>query len=696
MRRSESASRPIWPILGLFIAFLVPGSPSAAQGVPTLRPGHPVSAEIRADEVHRLRLDLEAGQFAYVPVMEEGIDVSVKVIGPDGRLLGWYDGGRDRAWHDPLSAVTLFAQVSGPHWLDIHPMEPLSESSGRYTARVERLEPAAATPIGRVEQWLSPWDLDGQPGLAVGIAVAGEPVFMRGYGEAVVEHGVAITPHTVFHAASLTKQFVGFAIQLLVERGEVDLDDDVRTYLPWVPDLGSTITIRHLLHHTHGLPGQLPRLALAGWEWNDVHVQRHVLDLVKRQGRLQFEPGSDYMYTNTGYELLVEIVQAVTGESIGVWAEKSIFAPLGMTSTFFMDDPHRLIPNRASAYSVDSERGVVRAPETVVLLLGAVGLYTTVEDLLEWADNLKSGALGGQAVRDRMRERGRLADGTMLAYASGLQVVEYEGGIALSHGGGWGPTRSFLLVLPDDEVAVAVMSNRAGFDRSRLSMRIADLLIGDTVAGNLRYRDMARFRGDPGDADPTAGEPRPERLDELTGRYVFPDDEVTVFRAGDRLWLHNEDGPPFVALRLHADTARLVMPAQPAKLVFERDDFGAVVGLPEIVDGEPRARAARTPPYQPDLAELRAYEGSYRSDELRSTWTFTAEPGKLIGHHERSASGMNLTPTGPDRFTGDRWAYRQVEFARDERGRIVAVLFSSERFRDERFERVAPVSAFPR
>jgi hypothetical protein len=245
-------------------------------------------------------------------------------------------------------------------------------------------------------------------------------------------------------------------------------------------------------------------------------------------------------------------------------------------------------------------------------------------------------------------------------------------------------------------VAVAVMSNRAGFDRSRLSMRIADLLIGDTVAGNLRYRDMARFRGDPGDADPTAGEPRPERLDELTGRYVFPDDEVTVFRAGDRLWLHNEDGPPFVALRLHADTARLVMPAQPAKLVFERDDFGAVVGLPEIVDGEPRARAARTPPYQPDLAELRAYEGSYRSDELRSTWTFTAEPGKLIGHHERSASGMNLTPTGPDRFTGDRWAYRQVEFARDERGRIVAVLFSSERFRDERFERVAPVSAFPR
>lgn len=678
------------------LAALALNAPVAGQEARILLPGETLSAEIRADQIHRLRLDLEAGQFAYVPVTEQGIEVSVKVIGPGGRLLGWYDGGSGGVWHDPLSAVTLFAQESGPHWLDIHPDEPLSGSSGRYTAGVERLEPAAATPLGRVEQWLSPWDIAGQPGVVVGIAVGGETVFARGYGEAVVEHGVPITPRTVFHVASLTKQFAGFAVQLLVERDQLELDEDIRTYLPWVPDLGSTITIRHLLHHTHGLPGQLPRLRLAGWDPNDVTVQRHIMDLVKRQGRLQFEPGSEYMYTNTGHELLVEAVEAVTGQSIGAWAEENIFEPVGMTSTFLLEDPRRLIPDRASAYYVTSDRGVIRDPEGVTLLLGAVGLYSTVEDLLKWAENLESGVVGGEAVRDRMRERGRLSDGTVLHYASGLEIIEYDGKTALFHGGGWGGTRSALLVLPDDDVAIAVISNRGGFDRSQLSARIADLLIGDTVAGNLRYRDVARHAADPVDADPSAGEPRPGRLDELAGRYVFADHEVTLFRSGDRLWLDPQDGPHITALRLHGDTARLVMPAEPVDLVFERDGDGSVVALREIVEGQPRERAARTPPFQPELTELRAYEGSYRSDELRSTWSFTAEPGRLVGHHERRGSVMTLTPISPDRFSGDGWAYRQVEFVRDGRGRVVAVLFSSERFRDERFEHIGPAPELPR
>jgi CubicO group peptidase (beta-lactamase class C family) len=663
-------------------------SPVAGQEARTLLPGERLTAEIRADEIHRLRLDLEAGQFAYVAVTEQGIDVSVKVIGPSGRLLGWYDGGVARSFRDPLSAVTLFAHESGPHWLDIHPRDPLSGSSGRYTARVERLEPAAASPLGRVEQWLSPWDLDGQPGVAVGIAVGGETVFARGYGEAVVEHGVPITPRTVFHTASLTKQFAGFAVQLLVDRGRLELDEDIRTYLPWVPDLGSTITIRHLLHHTHGLPGQLPRLALAGWDWHDVVLQRHVMDLVRRQGRLQFEPGSQYMYSNTGHELLVEAVEAVTGQTIGTWAEENIFEPLGMTNTFLLEDRRRLIPHRASAYFVDSERGVLREPESVTILLGAVGLYSTVEDQLKWAENLKTGAVGGEAVRDRMRERGRLADGTVLSYASGLEIIEYDGKTALFHGGGWGGTRSFLLVLPDDDVAIAVISNRAGFDRSRLSMRTADLLIGDTVAGNLHYRDMARYTADPVDADPMAGEPRPGRLDELAGRYVFEDAEMMLFRAGDRLWLHQRDGPPFTALRLHGDTARLVMPAVPVELVFDRDEGGTVVGLRQIVEGEPRERAAKEPPYQPGLPEIQQYEGAYRSDELRSTWTFTAEPGRLVGHHERRGGAMVLTPVAPDRFRGDGWSYEEVEFVRDGGGVVEAVLFSSPRYRAERFDRV--------
>lgn len=263
-----------------------------------LAAGHTIEREIRPDEVHRLRLKLDAGQFVYVSVVEEDIDLSVKVTGPSGRLIGWYDGGKSVHRHDPLSAVTVFAQKSGDHWLDLHPMKRDPGIRGRYTARIERLEPAAGTPSGRAEQWLSPWDIEGQPGVAVGVIRGGDPVFVRGYGEADVEHGAPITPRTVFHVASLSKQVVAFAVHLLVERGEMSLDDDIRTYLPWVPDFGTTITVRHLLHHTHGLPGEYFRLMLAGWNGHDVYLQRHVLDLVRRQEALYFEPGAEYRGDN--------------------------------------------------------------------------------------------------------------------------------------------------------------------------------------------------------------------------------------------------------------------------------------------------------------------------------------------------------------------------------------------------------------
>lgn len=676
---------------GLCTILLTPAVLPAQAQVPhpRLEPGAPIRAEIRADEIHRIELALEAGQFAYISVVEQGIDLAVKLTGPEGRILGWYDGGKGGERHDPLSAVTLFAQVSGPHWVDIHPVDPLTDTAGSYAARLERLEPAASTPLGRVEQWLGPWDRDAEPGLAVGIARKGEPVFLQGYGEASVEHDVAIRSETVFHVASITKQFVAFAIQLLVERGEISLDEDIRTYLPWVPDLGATITVRHLLHHTHGLPGQLPRLKLAGWEPWDVHVQRHVLDLVRRQGRLQFEPGSEYMYTNTGYELLVEAVEAVTGQTFGEWAEANLFEPLGMTRTFVKEDLRRLIPDRAGAYLVDADRGVLREPEFSTSLVGGVGLYTTVEDLLKWAHNLDTGALGGEAVRDRMRERGTLDDGTVLDYASGLEIRDHPGGTLLFHGGGWYSTRSFLVVFPDEDLAIAIITNRGGFDRSNLARRLVELLLPSfTVAGNYSYADMEPHRGEPGAGDPAAGEPDPARLDAFTGRYVLPDDDVHLFRSGDRLWLHQGVDSPPVALRLSGDTARMVLPAEPVRLVFERDETGAVVGFLELIEGEPGEEAQKRPPYSPGRAEILEYEGTYWSEELRSEWTFHAEDGRLIGHHRRRGPVMRLEPLSPDHFRGDGWAYEEVEFVRHPDGRVTAVLFSSGRYRDERFEKL--------
>lgn len=637
-----------------------------------------------------MKLPLKAGQFAHVSVWEKGIDVSVKVTSPTGRLLGWYDGGKDGRRHDPLSAVTLFAQESGDHWVDIHPMDRSPGSRGHYTARVERLESAAGTPAGRAEQWLSPWNVPGMPGVAVGVSRSGEPVFLRGSGAAVVEHGVPITPQTVFHVASVTKQVVAFAIHLLAERGEVSLDGDVRSYLPWVPDFGSPVTLRHLLHHTHGLPGQYFRLMLAGWHGHDVLLQRHVMDLVRGQDALYFEPGAEFMYTNTGYELLVEVVEAVTGQTIREWAQANLFRPLGMTRTLFRDDLHELIPGAAGAYAVDAERGVLREPADNMLMLGGMGLNTTVEDLLKWVHNLDTGTVGGTAVRDRMRERGRLNDGTVLPYASGLEVFESPYGPVLAHGGNYFTT-SLVVLLPEKDLAVVTVSNRDNFDRATLARRMAELFLGDTVAGNLSYAEMERHRGFPGAGDPAAGEPNPERLDDYIGVYALPDARLEVFRAGDRLWMQERGEDYITALRLAGDTASMVMPAEEVRLLFERDPSGAVISLRELVPDRRGERAPKVEPFVATPAELAEYGGSYRSDALVSTWTFVVQDGGLVARHRR-LEDVRLEPVARDRFRGSAFFFRDVGFVRDPGGAIIAVEVSSERVRRERFERLPAVS----
>lgn len=634
----------------------------------------PLVREIGADEVHRLKLPLEAGQFAYVSVVEEDIDLAVLLLDPEGTVLGWYDGGG----REPLSAVTLFAATGGDHWLEVHPRDRKPEASGRYRARIERLEPAAATAAGRARQWLSPWAVPGQPGLAVGVSRNGETLLLEGFGTANLEHDVPITGQTVFHAASLSKQVVGFAIQLLVEQGLVALDDDVRTHLPWVPDLGHRITLRHLMHHTHGLPGTLPRLMLAGWRVDDVFLQSHVLDLVRRQSELYFEPGSEFLYTNTGHELLVEVVEAVTGQSFRQWTTENLFAPLGMERSIFRDDPRTVIPDLADGYYVSRDGGIEKFVDSFALL-GGLGLHTTAEDFLKWLRNLETGAVGGPAVLRRMHERGRLNSGEDLDYASGLEWETHGGRPTVFHGGGLWPLRSFALRFPEQGLDVVVLGNRAELDRTRLAVRIAEIFLGDPVIGNQPLPDPA----DPAGLGESRAAPRvPPGLEAYLGRYRHPDFGVDIFRSGTNLYAL---GPNWISELLVGDQPEsMIMASFPhARLVFHRDGERGVTGFTLIEDGEAAGEARRVEPYDPPASELAAYVGAFHSDALRSTWTFAVRDGELVATHRRH-DDIVLSPVAPGRFRGP-WFMSEVEFLRDPEGRVTEVSFSQERVRDERF-----------
>ncbi len=257
--------------------------------------------------------------------------------------------------------------------------------------------PAQAPVDARVDSLFAQWNAPTSPGCAVGVSQNGRTVLSRAYGSANLEHGIPNTPETVIEAGSVSKQFTAAAVVLLARQGKLSLDDDVRRYIPEVPDYGTPITLRHLLNHTSGLRDWGSVVALAGWpRGTRIHTHAHALDVISRQRSLNFTPGAEYSYSNTGYNLLAMVVDRVSGTSFAEFSQREIFQPLGMTSTQWRDDFTRVVPGRAEAYVWSENAWHLQMPFENVH--GNGGLLTTVGDLLTWNHALDSGALGGLAT----------------------------------------------------------------------------------------------------------------------------------------------------------------------------------------------------------------------------------------------------------------------------------------------------------
>jgi CubicO group peptidase (beta-lactamase class C family) len=322
------------------------------------------------------------------------------------------------------------------------------------------------------------------PGCAVAVSRDGNVVLERAYGMANLETSTPIQPGTIFHVASVSKQFTAMAILLLAKDGRLSLDDDIRKHLPEIPDYGPTITIRHLLNHTSGLRDQWDLLALARGRFEENRItEADVLDIVPRQKALNFMPGAEYMYSNTGYTLAAVIVKRVSGRSLRAFAHERIFAPLGMNDTHFHDDFTMVVPGRAWAYvpafgAATNFRTSVPNYDTY----GATSLFTTVGDLLKWERNFTTMKVGDAALFTEMHRNGRLNGGDSTGYALGVGVGAYRGARIVEHTGGDAGYRSYLGRFPDQKLAIALACNTSTANVSALPRRIADIYIGDLLA----------------------------------------------------------------------------------------------------------------------------------------------------------------------------------------------------------------------
>lgn len=382
-----------------------------------------------------------------------------------------------------------------------------------------------------VDSVFAPYSSTSSPGCAVGVVRDGQLAFAKGYGMADLEHDTPITPSTRFYVASLSKQFTAMSVVLLAQEGKLSLDDWVRRWVPQVPAFASPITLRQLLHHTSGLRDYFTLLALSGWPSDGLLTQRQFIDLVARQKNLNFSPGDEFLYSNTGYALLAMVVERASGQSLKDYAADHIFKPLGMRNTEFRDDHNEIIPHRAIGYQPSGSTYRISQPEFDVV--GDGGVFSTIEDLAKWDANFESGRVGGRAGVAELQEPGRLNNGQTIPYALALTVGSTAGQPSYSHRGAYGGYRSAMLRIPERRLSVITLCNTSAVPTT-LADQVATIHLGLVTQQRVATRGLDLSLGSfsvgmaPAPGDSTVSRKRNDQLTQVAGNYYSPELDLGV------------------------------------------------------------------------------------------------------------------------------------------------------------------------
>lgn len=526
----------------------------------------------------------------------------------------------------------------------------------------EPVPPRAASEIAaEVERLLVEANAAGGPGMTVAVSHDGKVVVSAARGLASLETDTPMAAQTVLPVDSVTKQFTAFGIALLVNRGELSLDDDVHRFLPELSELGQTVTVRHLLTHTSGLKDYTGLLSLTGWKHGDELTSEELVTLLSRQRELAFPPGSEHRYSNTNYALLPVIVERIVGMSFQQWMQREVFTPLGMAATSFPATSQEIILASANLYR-PIDGGFERAHGGHGLA-GAGGMMSTAVDLLRWARELASGEVGGQAVMELMRRPAVLDDGTEIGYALGVGVGDFRGVPRLAHSGSGPGSASVLHVYPEDDLAIAVLANYGDAEVYKLAEQIAELHLGDRLGPE---PEGPRGFGTPGafmitdehfagEGAPEGVPDDPETIAAFAGRYVLEDEgELTLEVDGATLLLKLLPDIPAVPL-VHLGDGRYLFPPAGWELSVDQTTRPAehiVVHITE--DSIHRGDVRDMTGYRKDVRELTAADrrsliGNYSSFELGVVYRILERGGTLFLEHPRIGL-LPLTHHSGDRF----------------------------------------------
>ena len=486
----------------------------------------------------------------------------------------------------------------------------------------------APTNTASVDKIFSDVQKRGSPGCAVGVYRDGKMLYAKGYGLASVELNVPISPQTVFDIGSTSKQFTATSILLLEKQGKLSLQDDIRKYIPELPDYskngGPKITILNLLNHTSGIRDYLALLELSGVNIDSVTTDEDALAIVARQQNLNFTPGSDFLYSNSGYFLLSLIVKRVSGMTLREFAAQNIFGPLQMTHTMFRDDHTKLIPNRALAYDPGDKSGY-KLNVSYFEQLGDGAVHTSVEDLLKWDENFYSAQVGGKNLMSELQERGKLTNGKVLEYAKALFIGDYRGLATVRHGGAWGGYRAELLRFPQQHFSVACLCNLANANPEKRAEKVSEVFLSSLM----KPLDKAKSGAPAGSTGPEVSLASAQ-LSAVTGMYRNE-------KGGNIARVSITDGKPQMEIFGSTFKMRSLSPTEfalvdfpvDAKLSFELNGNQGSRVMNVTGDEAVAATYRRVTEFSPSASELSTFVGDFTSEELGVIYRLQVVSGKL-------------------------------------------------------------------
>lgn len=531
----------------------------------------------------------------------------------------------------------------------------------------------------KVDALFVQWGKPDSPGCALAVIKDGQIVYKRAYGMANLDYGIPISSVSVFNIASVSKQFTAMSIALLAKQGKLSLDDDIRKYVPEFPQYQSPITIRNLIYQTSGIREYSHLMSAAGIRFQDA-PDEDVFKMLTRQKDLNFKPGEEYLYSNSNYFLLAQIVKSASGKSLREFAEENIFKPLGMVNTGFQNDSTEVTKNRATGYSSRKDGGF-SVEIAASYHVGDGGLSTTIDDLLLWDQNYYDNKLGGGAeLIQQFLTPGTLNSGGKTDYAFGIDVETYKGLKVFGHDGVYNGFNAAMIRFPEQRFSAICLCNLTSIQSSRLTRQVADIYLAD----EFKQRE-------PSGSKIALPEPKVVQVPEKELALVVGSYFNSANNNFRRLYVKNgkliySRGTSESELAPLGNNSFL-MTGTPdrVEISFKSPRPGTPLQMITVVNGEVAMTHDSVESGTYTSAQLTEFTGTYYSHEIDATYNITLQGDKLVLQRKNVDGVTPLLAQFADAFSAAGTG--SIRFTRNGQNHVTGFLLSTGRVRRLRFDK---------